>query len=266
MKIPERELDGWLAFGNRLADESRLMHREFQSGPPDVEFKADNSVVTAMDKAIESRLRELITTQYPDHGIIGEEQEATNPGAEINWVLDPIDGTAAFIAGMPVYGTLIALAMEGTPILGIVDIPAVEQRWRGASGRPTTKNGIICRTRKCRDMSKAVLINCNPDILSATERPALDSLRKVTARRIYGGASLAYGLLAEGRVDLAVDSGFMVHDFAAHVPVIQGAGGKITDWAGRPLTLESGRRILAAGDPALHREALEMITDLAVVP
>ena len=258
--------DQHVAFAVELADVARTVLRENDMARVDVSVKPDRSLVTAMDILIEDRLRALISARYPSHGIIGEEREWVRPGSEHVWVLDPIDGTTAFIAGMPVYGTLIALAVSGVPRLGIIDIPAIDSRWVGAEGRQTTRNGTPVRVRSCPSLGQAIMTNSNQDYFSLKERPALDRLRAVTSARVYGGASLNYGLLADGRTDLAIDGGQKVFDFAPFRPIVEGAGGIVTDWAGAPLTLESSGQLLGAGDAKLHRQALDLITDLKAAP
>ncbi len=235
------------------------MLRQDGLAPPDRELKADRSFVTALDRAIETRLREEITARFPGHGIQGEEFGASDAGAEFQWILDPIDGTAPFIAGIPVYGTLIAVAQGARPILGVIDLPATQERWLGASGRQTLRNGAPCAVRACASLGEAMLSISNPDFFADEEKPALEALRLATGWRIYGGACMSYGLLASGRTDLAFDTKFQLHDFAGFPPIIEGAGGIITDWEGSPLTTQSGPRVLAAGSRQRHAEALRLI-------
>lgn len=132
--------DEWLAFALQLATESGAILREAATVRPDVEVKPDRSFVTALDARIERRMREMLADRFPSHGIIGEEEDPSDRDADLVWVLDPIDGTAAFIAGLPVYGSLIALMREGEPILGIIDHPITGDRWIGVKGSPTTHN------------------------------------------------------------------------------------------------------------------------------
>jgi inositol-phosphate phosphatase / L-galactose 1-phosphate phosphatase / histidinol-phosphatase len=258
-EITDRALDEFVGFALQLADASHAMLAPAGRVRPDTTVKPDRSFVTSFDLEIERRLRAMIDARYPTHGVIGEEHDAQDANAELVWVLDPIDGTAPFIAGAPVYGTLIALALGGRPIVGVIAQAATPDRWVGARGRPTRHNDVPCRTRPCPSLGQAILTSSNPDFFADEERPALDALRRRTAWRIYGTACMAYGLLASGRTDVALDTGFKVHDFAPFVPIIEGAGGLISDWEGRPLTLASGPRILAAGDPARHADALDAV-------
>ena len=259
MHAGAKHLDEWLRFAHELADAAHALLAPAAALRPEVQVKADRSFVTALDAQIEARLRELIEARYPSHGILGEEQATHLPDAELTWVLDPIDGTAPFVAGVPVFGTLIALAVERVPVLGLMHLPVTQQRYVGVDGRPSTLGGTPIRTRPCGEMGQAILTTSNPDFLSAAELPALAALRERTAWRIYGGCCLSYGLLAAGRTDIAIDSGLKPFDYAPFGPLIQGAGGLITDWQGQPLTLASGPRILAAGDAQRHREALALV-------
>ena len=252
-------LSEWVEFGLALAEESGTILKAKTAARPSAELKLDKSFVTALDARIERRFREMIADRYPRHGIIGEEEAPSDGDADLVWVLDPIDGTAAFIAGMPVYGTLIALMREGEPIIGIIDHPVTGERWLGVSGQPTLYNGSPCRTRACDRLGGAIMSASNPDFFDDDERPALDALRTATAWRIWGGACMSYGRLAAGRIDIALDTSLKLWDFAPFRPIIEGAGGIVTDWEGAPIRSTSDKRILAAGDPARHHEALSLI-------
>jgi histidinol phosphatase-like enzyme (inositol monophosphatase family) len=252
------DLDTLAAFAEHLADIGHQMLREAEKGRREVVVKPDRSFVTDLDRAIELRLRAEIAARYPDHGIIGEEEGLERPDAAIRWVLDPIDGTAPFIAGVPVYATLVALALEGEPMIGVADFVAAGRRFTGVRGRPTLQNGAPCRTRET-SMAGAMLACMNPDFFVDGERQALERLRDATAWRIYGTSSLAYGLLAAGSIDLCFDTRLQVHDFACYLPIIEGAGGVVTDWDGQRLTLASGPRVLAAGCAELHEQACSLI-------
>lgn len=257
----DARLDEWLRFAHELADAAHALLAPAAAQRPEAQVKADRSFVTALDARIEARLRELIEARWPGHGILGEEGGASALDAEAVWILDPIDGTAPFIAGVPVFGTLIALAWQGVPVLGLMHLPVTNQRYVGAAGRASTLNGQTLRTRPCAELGTAILSTSNPDLLSAAERGALQALRERTAWRIYGGCCTSYGLLAAGRTDVAFDGGLKLYDYAPFRPLIEGAGGVITDWQGRAVTLQSGTQVLAAGDAARHREALACIEE-----
>ncbi len=250
-------LDEFARFGVHLAGLARQMLLEAAKADTRAEVKPDRSFVTATDKAIEQRLRREISARYPDHGIIGEEEGRDRAEAAIQWVLDPIDGTAPFIAGIPVFASLIALAVEDIPVIGIMDFPMTDDQWLGVTGAPTLRNGKPCRTRSCPALDQAIMATMNPDFFAGDEIAILQALTSATAWRIYGASSLGYGQLASGRIDLACDTRLGIHDFAGYRPIIEGAGGKVTDWAGLPITLHSGPQTLAAGDLDRHAEALD---------
>jgi fructose-1,6-bisphosphatase/inositol monophosphatase family enzyme len=151
----------------------------------------------------------------------------------------------------------------GVPVLGVIDMHVTGQRWVGAAGHPTRLvhqgRSTDCHTRKSQSLDRAILSASNPDFFSTDERPALDALREATAWRVWGASCMAYGLVASGRIDLSLDTALAVHDWAPFAPIIEGAGGKVTDWQGRPLRLDSGPQVLAAGDPLLHDRALGLI-------
>lgn len=246
-------------FAERLADESRAILREAAGQTPDVTIKADDSYVTETDKRVETRLREIIDAEHPEHGVLGEEHGARDLDAEYVWVLDPIDGTAPFIAGIPVYGTLIGLARNGRPWLGVIDHPATSDRWVGLSGEWATFNGQPVRTRACADFKPALMTCSNADFFAPDQRAAFDTLRSRVRYTQYGGSCYAYGVLASGRTDLAVDGGLDPFDIFAPAAVIEGAGGVITDWSGQRFTLDWHGLVLAAGDHDLHRQALALL-------
>ena len=259
MLLQPAEADAFAAFAMHLAEIARAMLRPGAGPQPATEVKHDRTLVTSLDRAIEQRLSAEIAARYPGHGIWGEEFGRINPDAALQWILDPIDGTAQFIAGIPTYSTLIALAVEETPVIGLMDFPATGDRWFGCEGRPTTHNGAAVHVRACDSLAEAMMSTSSPDFYSDIERPVLDGLRSRTRWRIYGGASMSYGLLASGRTDLTCDTNFKVYDFASFRPIIEGAGGVITDWDGQPLTTHSGPRVLAAGCRHRHAEALELV-------
>ncbi len=253
-------LQTYIDFANELADEASQMIKVASAAPLGITAKADKTFVTTLDLAIETRLRARIRAAHPGHGIVGEEFDAEAADAEWVWTLDPVDGTMALVAGIPVYSTLISLSRGGVPVIGVMHFPAIQTRWVGAKGRPTTCNGENCRTRAGAHLHDAIQSASSPDFFAAgDEKQALAALSGQTAWRIYGAAALSYGRLAMGRTDLAIDAGLKIYDYAPFVPIVEGAGGTITDWSGQPITLKSGPRVLAAGDARRHAAALAVI-------
>lgn len=225
-----------------------------------VETKSDASPVTAADRGAEELLRSLINRKFPTHGIIGEELGSENETAEFVWVLDPIDGTKAFITGIPIYGTLICLARQGTPIVGVIDHPVTNDRWAGAKGQPSTFNGQHIQSRQCQSLGDALLSCSNPEPFGPAEREVFETLRAASKWCVYGSSCYAYGCIASGTIDIGIDCGrHREVDYCALVPVIEGAGGVITDWEGRPLTIYSGNRLVASGNPQRHEEVLRIL-------
>lgn len=228
-----------------------------------VEAKGDASPVTEADRGAERAIRALLADRHPDHGVIGEEYGTTNPDAEWVWVLDPIDGTRAFVTGRPLFGTLIGLLHRGRPVLGLIDQPTTGERWIGVEGQPTSftsRFGGTPRCRPCATLAEAELSCTSPDMFDADSAPRFAAVKAAARRTTWGGDCYAYGLLALGLVDVVVDATMKPWDWAALVPVIEGAGGRCTDWAGRPLTLDGDGTVLAVGDPALLPEATRLLT------
>jgi histidinol phosphatase-like enzyme (inositol monophosphatase family) len=229
--------------------------------------KSDDSPVTLADRAAEQAMRAVLAARCPEHGIIGEEFGATGPGSEkggggLRWVLDPIDGTRAFITGRTTFGTLIALIEDETPLIGIIDQPITRERWVGGAGRPTVFTGPLggrIGCRPCPALGQAELSCTSPDIFTEATRPGFDRLRAAVRRTSWGGDCYAFGLLALGQIDVIVESDLKPWDWAALVPVIEGAGGSVTDWAGAPLRLDGPGNILALGDARLLAEALRLL-------
>jgi inositol-phosphate phosphatase/L-galactose 1-phosphate phosphatase/histidinol-phosphatase len=253
--------DTLLAFSERLADISRAMLLAAAAEAPRVDLKADASFVTATDRAVEARLRDEILAAYPDHGIMGEEHGSERLDAEFVWVLDPIDGTAAWVAGIPVYGTLISVARGGRPLTGVIDLPATGERLTGITEGGAWHNGAPIRCRTGVALADAYMTSSNPRFVPEPDRAAFARLDAAVRFTQYGGSCYAYACLARGRTDLAVDAGFDAYDLFAPTAIIEGAGGIVTDWAGRPLDLGWQGRVIAAGDPALHARALGFLAE-----
>ncbi len=249
----------FIALAEKLADAARPVVRKYFRTPVAVDDKADASPVTIADREVEAVLRAILAAEAPGHGILGEEHGRENCDAEYVWVLDPIDGTAAFITGKPSFGTLISLARDGMPILGVIDQAFTGERWLGALGRPTTLNGEPARVRACPDLAHAYAFTTAPELFCEETRPAWERIARACKRPRYGCDCYAYALLSSGFCDLVVEAGLKPYDFAALVPVIEGAGGMMTDWSGKPLSIHSDGRVCAAGDPRLHAEALRVL-------
>lgn len=232
---------------HRMADASGALIRTHFRTPFAVDMKSDQSPVTVADREVEARLRDMICREFPEHGILGEEFEPHNEQAEFVWVIDPIDGTRAFIAGRPSFGTLIALLHNGRPVLGLIDQPIVADRWIGVNNKPTLFNGTPCTVRSCKQLSSATLATTGPQYFSADELAHFNWLAGQCGNVLYGGDCHNYGLLASGHIDIVMEAGLKIHDWAALVPVVTGAGGTMTDWNGEILTHASTGQVIAHG-------------------
>ena len=249
-----------IALAIRLADAAGAAIRPFYRAAFDHEAKADASPVTEADRAAEAAMRRILDAEAPRDGIIGEEYGREREGASRQWVLDPIDGTVSFMAGRPIFGTLIALMEGGFPVLGIIDQPIAKERWVGAAGMATTLNGRDVQTRRCRELSDAVLASTGPQYFDDHAAQHFMALAARTSRRtVWGGDCYNYGLLAAGHLDLVVEAGLKLHDLAALVPVVEGAGGTMCDWNGDPLHEGSEGHVIALGDPARLEDVLEAL-------
>ncbi|MDG2002825.1 MAG: histidinol-phosphatase [Novosphingobium sp.] len=255
------KLDQDIALALRLADAAGAAIRpHFRSGVA-AERKDDASPVTIADREAEEAMRRILKAEVPRDAVIGEEFGDEQGTTGRSWVLDPIDGTVSFICGRPIFGTLIALVVDGFPVLGVIDQPILGERWVGASTRPTTFNGEPVRTRSCRELSAAVLATTGPHYFDDHDGGHFMALAAQTDHRrmMMGGDCYNYGLVASGHVDVVCEAGLNLHDWAALVPVVEGAGGIMCDWNGDPLHSGSDGHVLAIGDSARLEDVAEAL-------
>lgn len=246
-------LDRFSQLAEQLADRAGDIARETYGATLEIGRKADKSVVTETDRRIETELSRLIEAEFPDHGIIGEEHGATRADAPYQWVIDPIDGTSAFIAHIPTFTTLIALCHEGKPILGIIDQPISKERW------VSTK--VVKLASSPTDLRQTILGTTSMAYFNDAEAKKFSALRRVIGASIHAGDAYLYAQIASGKIGVVVDSGLKNYDFCALVPVVEAAGGIITDWRGAPLTLHSDGKVLACANESLHKEAIRILND-----
>lgn len=240
-----------LALAGRLADAAGAAIRPYFRAEFGLEMKADATPVTLADRAAEAVIRAILEVERPADGIVGEEYGSIREGAARVWVLDPIDGTRSFVGGRPIFGTLIALVEDGVPILGVIDQPVSGERWIGAAGQPTLFNGNLASTRRCASLADALQATTSPAAFTPEQYGKFERLIPATRDTLYGGDCYNYGLVAIGQIDLVVEAGLKLHDFAALAPVIEGAGGVMRDWQGRLLTSGSDGHVIACGDASL---------------
>jgi myo-inositol-1(or 4)-monophosphatase len=251
------------AFVDELADVSGEAILPFFRTSLSVDNKAGSGgfdPVTAADRAAEAAMRALIRRNFPKHGIVGEEFGSERSDAEYVWVLDPIDGTKSFICGMPAWGTLIGLTRLGEPVYGLMHQPFVGERFSGdgVSARYRGPAGErVLATRACASLSDAVLFTTSPLLMQPPDRTIFQKVEQRVRLSRYGGDCYAYCMIAAGHIDLVIETEIKPHDIAALIPIITGAGGRITTWEGGPA--EKGGRIIAAGDARVHAAAMALL-------
>ena len=248
-----RELERWGRVAAELADRAGAVLRRYFRTRLAVEAKADHSPVSLADREAEAVMREHLARTLPDHAVMGEEFGGAIPTDRPVWVLDPIDGTKAFLSGRPTFGIALALLMAGEPVLGLVDQPILGDRWLALKGRGLTFNGKRVRTRPCGELTAAVASATSPEMfLDSPREPFLHALRRQVRFFVWGGDCVGYALMASGFADLVVERDLRPYDFLPLIPIVREAGGVISDFEGRPLGPDSAGEVLAAGDPRLH--------------
>jgi histidinol phosphatase-like enzyme (inositol monophosphatase family) len=252
-----------LAFANRLADAAGAVIRPYFRQRLEVTNKDKNAFdpVTEADRLAEDAMRALIRAERPADAILGEEH-GLEPGTSARmWVLDPIDGTRAFITGQPLWGTLIALEEGGERLLGIIDQPVLGERFIGYAGTAEMRDShgtSVLKTRACAKLSEAVVSTTHPwGYFDESERESFERVARAARMSRFGGDCYAYAMLAAGHIDIIIESSLKHWDVAALIPVVENAGGLVTDWSGNPVG--EGGRIVAAGDRRAHAEALAVL-------
>lgn len=257
--LPTDEIERLCRFACELADAAAEVTLKYFRAPIGIDNKLGDGgfdPVTKADQGAEKAIRALIDDQYPYHGIHGEEFGIKEANSLFEWVLDPVDGTRAFISGLPTWGTLIALKYNGVPVIGVIDQPYLKERYLGWPGG-STLNGEPIKTRACSGLGTATLSTTDPDLFTASERPRFDKIRDKSQLIRMGLDCYAYAVMASGFMDLVIESGLQPYDMMALIPVIRGAGGSATNWEGG--APGGCGRLLAVGDPALLDEVLPIL-------
>ena len=258
----------YIKFANELADASGKVIKEYFRSKMDVEDKLDKSPVTIADKLVESVLRRMISKKFPKHEILGEEFENFSTNSKWKWVLDPIDGTRSFILGYPIFGTLISLVENNVnPILGIIDIPATGERWFGYKDKESiffpdnnSEKSIKCKVSDQKKIEKAVLTCADPVMFDVFQKKKFDDLASKVKMVRWGGDCYSYGLLALGFIDLVVEADLKIFDVMALIPVVEEAGGIISDWQGQVIFNDDWDGcVLASANRELHEKALQYL-------
>lgn len=226
--------------------------------------------VTAADKGAEAAIRQLISKTFPDHGVIGEEYGEDRPDAEFVWVLDPVDGTRAFVAGLPVWTTLIGLRYQGAPVLGLIGQAYLDEAFVGSKALGSRlirgETSLPLSVRACPQLSDAVIATTDPGLFDAHEAAAWTDVRAKSRLARFGCDAYAYAMVALGKMDLILETGLKSWDIEAAIPVIEGAGGIVSDWHGRPISATpalTGGQMAIGGDQACLEQALACLTQAA---
>ncbi|WP_217910347.1 inositol monophosphatase family protein [Paraburkholderia youngii] len=244
-------------FLESLGHEARALALKHFRTRFDVAMKSDETPVTIADREIERRLRELILSRHPSHHLVGEE-EGGEIGDGTTWVIDPIDGTKSFVSGLPLFGTLVAVLESRLPAYGMIEVPALRERWIGY-GNQSVLNGTPCKVSPCTRLREARLCTTDPQIFTGEAAQALSTLSRSVANSRFGTDCYGYALLASGYVDLVVEADLEIYDVMALVPVVRGAGGIVTTWSGHPITERFDGTVIAAATLELHAEALRVL-------
>ncbi|MEQ9517935.1 MAG: histidinol-phosphatase [Parvibaculum sp.] len=259
------EIDSLTAFAGKLADAAAGITLKHFRSQVAIDNKLDGQAfdpVTIADRDAETAIRRLIKKEYPTHGILGEEHGREMGESAYYWVLDPIDGTRSFISGVPLWGTLIALNNGTRPTIGLMDQPYLGERYLGFPGgaRLVRRDEVHpLRTRACASLAEAIMGTTDPAIFNReTELPAFKEVRAKTRLTRYGADCYFYCLVAAGHTDLVIEAGLQAYDIQALIPIIEGAGGIVTDWQGGDPQM--GGRVIAAGDKRVHEEALGILS------
>ena len=258
MNAPEH-LAEFQAFAHTLADAARAAILPHFRTPMEIDAKGDGAFdpVTAADRDAERIMRDMILDRYPTHGVLGEEFGEVQSADGYGWTLDPVDGTRAFICGVPVWGTLIALTYEGRPLIGMIDQGFLDERYVGGpDGAYVTARGQTrtLHARACAHLKDATVSTTDPFLFDPAEAGGFEMVRRAARTTRYGLDCFGYAMLADGRVDLVIESGLKPWDVHALVPIIEGAGGMVTNWRGGPAW--GGGQVIASGDAGPHAQAL----------
>ncbi len=255
----DHQYDEFVNFANMLADASAEIINNYFRKKINIDNKKDDTPVTIADQNTELKIRELISKKYPSHGILGEEYGKTQIKSEFVWVIDPIDGTRSFIAGHKDFGTLIALLHNNTPVLGIINCPAHQERWVGIKNEKTRLNNKIIKTSSTKKIEDAYLFTSGIYFNEPILKKGYQLIRDKSKYFRLGGDCYMYGMLASGLIDIVIEDTLKAHDYMALVNVIEGAGGKITDKFGNDVSIESDGSLVASCNKEIHKDLINII-------
>ena len=232
---------------------------EYFRRPLGVSFKADESPVTQADKAVEAEVRAYLTEAFPDHGIYGEEHGVQGEDSQHVWVIDPIDGTRSFLSGHPLFGFLLGHLLDGVPELGLIGMPALGEVFLGVRGQGATLNGDRIQVSQTEQLNQSILFLNEGEKLYSDHPEIFGRLTKAGQTRRFAYDCYSHALVAAGHVDAVVDYDLQPYDFLPVAAVVEAAGGLMTDWQGRPLTLKSDGKVISAATPELHSRLLTLV-------
>jgi len=249
----------YIKIANECAEASGKIIKKFFRKKIKIETKSDNTPVTKADKEAEKIIRNIIMKKASECGFFGEETGKLNTNNEYVWVVDPIDGTKGFITGKPLFGTLIGLMKNNKPYLGVVKQPIIKERWIGIANKETRYNNVKIRTRKCKKLKGSKMYATSPMMFIGKSQKVYRNVRYKIGETLFGADCYAHGLMASGFVDVLLEANLKPYDYIASAAIVSGAGGKFTDWNGNDLNINSDGKIVAAGDPKIHKQLLKII-------
>ena len=249
----------FFSFSNLLADESAKITMKYFRKKIQIENKSDNSPVTIADKKTELKIREMINDKFPKHGILAEEFDNQNIESDFLWVIDPIDGTKSYIAGHKDFGTLISLLYNKEPLIGVIDCPAHKERWFGVKDKITTLNEKNIKTSNKEKIEDCYITTSGLYFDDQEFKISFDKLREKVKYCKFGGDCYMYGMLASGLIDIVIEDTLKVHDYMALIPVIEGAGGVVTDRYGEKISLNSNGSFVASCSQNIHNQVIQIL-------
>ena len=251
-----------LNFANKFTDKSGKILRKYYFNNFNIVKKTDGSHVTNVDKEIEIKFRENLKKKYPEHGVIGEEFGKTKENNEFVWVIDPLDGTHSFISGKPLFGTLLCCLHNQEPVIGVIDIPILNQRWYGGKKLGVKLNNNVCSyIKNNKNFDQQIVSSTSFLMFGEKQQNIIKKIYSNTMFPVFGTDCYGYGLLISGKIDLIIEASMKPWDYIAQVPLINEVGGQITDWKGNKLNLNSDGKVLASTNKEHHKKIIELLKD-----
>lgn len=257
-KIPYK----FIKLANECADISSKIIKKYFRKKIKINIKKDNTPFTKADTEAEQIIRALILKKEPNCGFVGEETGAINSNNEYCWVVDPLDGTKSFVTGKPSFGTLIGLLKNNKPVLGVLNQPILNERWIGITGLETKYNNKKVKVRKCKKLKGSKMYATSPMMFKGKNQRIYKNVRAKIGECLFGADCYHYGLMSLGFVDVILEANLKPWDYIASAAIISGAGGRITDWNGDDINLNTDGRILATGDSKIHKQILKIIHEV----